>query len=368
MHVHTAKRFKKALLRGFLCLLAAIIIIGGIWGLAELSIRSYFTITDRKNPYIKKELRKHAALQEAYDLSLWEIPGVKYKKNASLKIDLDGEELRVKINSKGFRTHEFRDKKPQGLYRIICVGGSTTVIGRTNEETYPALLEKKFKERFPGRDMEVLNFGVSKYGTSEIINLCYDSMKYQPDLFLKYNGMNDLWWDYFIMLNDRMPAWKKLLSRSYIFQWFFWKYLLPPMDSIRRDFEKGLYPPLRELIFRLRKAGSAMIMITFFSPDLDSLTKEQKYYLDFSVRTFWGRQLGTLPFIRIEPYLDTLKTYNKTIRDFCGENKVACIDLNKQFPPDFNLYIDPCHFSQKGIEEASELIYRALVEKGIMEN
>lgn len=366
MNVFIAKRLSRVLIRIALGLLAGLIAIGGIWGLAEISIRAYFAIRDARNPYIKKELRKHAALQEAYDLSLWEIPGVKYKKNASLKIDLEGEELWVKINSKGFRTREFRDEKPADLYRIICVGGSTTVIGRTNEETYPALLEKKLKARFPEKEIEVLNFGVSKYGTSEVINLCYDSMKYRPDLFLKYNGMNDLWWDYFIMLSDRLPAGKKLLSRSYIFQWFFWKCFLPPADVIREDFENGLYPPLKELIFWLRKSGSDMIMITFFSPDLDKLTGQQKYYLDFSIRTFWGRQLGTLPFIRIEPYLETLKIYNQTIRDFCEKNNIACVDLNRQFPHNFNLYIDPCHFSQEGIEKASEIICRELLEKKII--
>jgi len=354
---------KKAIFRIILVTIAGFVFLAIIWGLAEVAIRVYYLYNDKNNPYISQDLRRHAAVSEAYDMSLWEIPGVQYKKNSALKLDLpDGDILEVKINSKGFRTGEFADEKPEGSFRILCVGGSTTVVGRTNEETYPALLEKSLLRRFPEKNLEVLNLGISKYGTRDVVNLCATAIRYHPDLAIKYNGANDLWWDYFIMLKDTLPAWKRLALKSYAFQWLFQKYLLPPDRVIRRDLKSGLFPPLEYLNRMLQNADCELIIITFFSPNIKSLTPDQKYYLDFNIRHFWGQQIGTFPFIRIDPYLIALKIYNETIREFCRDNDITCIDLAREYPDDFNLYIDICHFSQEGIAEASKLISEKLIE------
>lgn len=335
--------------------------------LGEAALRLRFSIRDRRNPYILRDLRRHAAVSEAYDLSLWEVPGVSYRKNAALELDLpDGERLEVRINSRGFRTKEFAAEKPPGLFRIICLGGSTTVIGRTNRETYPALLEVKLREEFPDRELEVLNFGVSKYGTGEVIELALRSLRYRPDLVIKYNGANDLWWDYFLMLKEELPAWKRYALRSYLFQTLFPNSLLPPAEEIASRLRSGLIPSLDYLNSVLDSAGSRLVVVTFFRPDLSALTPDQKYYLDFNVRHFWGRQLGTMEFIRAGPYLKALAIYNDVLREFCRERGVPCIDLEMSFPRDFDFYVDICHFSQAGIAEAAGLIYQGLLENRLL--
>jgi len=359
---------KNVFFRILISLVAIVVVLGIIWTLAEISIRLYFLYQDNNNPYICQDLRKHATISEAYDLSLWEEPGVKYKKNATLDLDLPaGERLEVKINSKGFRTREFTADKPKDLFRILCVGGSTTVIGRTNEETYPALMEKILLGRFPDKNIEVLNLGISKYGTRNVLNLCAGALRYQPNLVIKYNGANDLWWDYFLMLKDHLPVWKRLALKSYAFQWFFHSYLLPPDQVIRRDLRSGLFPSLEYLNQMLKKEDSDLVILTFFSPNINGLTRDQKYYLDFNVRHFWGQQIGTFPFIRIEPYLKVLAIYNETLREFCRKNNITCIDLAQDYPDDFELYIDICHFSQKGIAEAAELISGELIENKMIQ-
>lgn len=359
------KKVFAKLSRGFLFLLMGAVLLAA---LGEAALRLRFYILDRRNPYILKDLRRHAAVSEAYDLSLWEVPGVSYRKNAALELDLpDGERLEVRINSRGFRTKEFTAEKPPELLRIICLGGSTTVIGRTNEETYPALVEKKLREEYPDRDLEVLNFGVSKYGTRDVVELALRSLGYRPDLVVKYNGANDLWWDYFLMLKEKFPAWKRLAVRSYLFQILFPGALLPPEEEIRRQLQAGLFPSLEYLCSVLESAGARLVIVTFFRPDLSELTSAQKYYLDFNVRHFWGRQIGTIEFIRAEPYLRVLAVYNDVLRDFCRERDVPCIDLERSFPRDFDLYVDICHFSQEGIATAAGLIYEGLLENRLLE-
>ena len=82
--------------------------------------------------------------------SLWRERWKEYEPGARLDVVAGGERFVVEMNSEGYRTHEFEVPKPKGLVRVVCIGGSTTVAGRTNDETYPALLEKKLRARFPG--------------------------------------------------------------------------------------------------------------------------------------------------------------------------------------------------------------------------
>ena len=51
---------------------------------------------------------------------------------------------RIPELARDHRTREFERPKPAGLLRVVCIGGSTTVAGRTNEETY--LVQKMVRE------------------------------------------------------------------------------------------------------------------------------------------------------------------------------------------------------------------------------
>jgi hypothetical protein len=74
-----------------------------------------------------------------------------------------------------------------------------------------------------------------------------------------------------------------------------------------------------------------------------------------------------MEFIRVEPYLEALAVYNDVLREFCRERDVPIIDLERRFPPGFDLYVDICHFSQEGIAEAAGLIYQGLRENRLLE-
>ena len=54
---------------------------------------------------------------------------------------------RVQINSLGYRGESFSAKKPEGVYRVIALGASTTYgIYNQQNKTYPSLLEKKLQQ------------------------------------------------------------------------------------------------------------------------------------------------------------------------------------------------------------------------------
>jgi lysophospholipase L1-like esterase len=101
----------------------------------------------------------------------------------------------VHHNSLGFRGRETTWEKPPGVFRIVCVGGSSTY-GHTESAdatTWPARLEHHLRAARPDLNIEVINGGASGYSTFEsLINLELRLVDFQPDLVIYYEGINDV--------------------------------------------------------------------------------------------------------------------------------------------------------------------------------
>lgn len=106
-----------------------------------------------------------------------------------------GVEPKQMINSQGFRGKEFFVEKPRDVYRIVCMGGSTTFgLGEADETmTYPAQLETDLNRMLPGkRHFEVINAGTPGWSSAEsLINLHFRVLELSPDMVIVYEGIND---------------------------------------------------------------------------------------------------------------------------------------------------------------------------------
>ena len=72
----------------------------------------------------------------------------------------------ILINKWGFRGPYVEKEKPNHIYRIVTLGGSTTAGKHENESTYPRLLERLLNSQSDGRKYyQVLNFGVWGYNS-----------------------------------------------------------------------------------------------------------------------------------------------------------------------------------------------------------
>ena len=98
------------------------------------------------------------------------------------------------INSRGFRGKEFKTEKNTD-YRIISFGGSTTMgMESPDHLTYPAQLEKMFKNE--NIDVEVLNFGFSSKSLNFIRELFFlEAINYSPDFITIYSARNPVMYD-----------------------------------------------------------------------------------------------------------------------------------------------------------------------------
>ena len=91
---------------------------------------------------------------------------------------------------------EVETPKPEGVYRVICLGASETAFyepGPEGQVSYPALLENKLRERFPQRRIEVYNFATAGFTSVEIlIEFMLNSIEAQPDMVIIYQGYNEV--------------------------------------------------------------------------------------------------------------------------------------------------------------------------------
>ena len=103
----------------------------------------------------------------------------------------------VRINRYGFRHGERAPGKPPGTYRVAVLGDSFIEAFQVpDEETFCAQLERRLQadSALANRRVEVLNFGVSGYGTAqELRMLRHYVWPYEPDLvLLAFFAGNDL--------------------------------------------------------------------------------------------------------------------------------------------------------------------------------
>jgi len=99
----------------------------------------------------------------------------------------------VNINSEGFRGPEWSKEKPENTFRIFTIGGSTTFSsGVFDNQTYPFYLQEMYDQSNLGFNIEVINVGwpgMASLVESDAIKKNY--VRYEPDLFIVYDGIND---------------------------------------------------------------------------------------------------------------------------------------------------------------------------------
>ncbi len=143
----------------------------------------------------KAHLKKQEVLKRESEFIFYEYDrylGWKNKPNAKGYFTSPDSKTFVRINSKGLRDKEYDYKKGEGVFRILVLGDSFAW-------GYGVEQGKNFTDRLEellGSPVEVINAGVSGYGTDqELLSLEREGMKYEPDLILIAFASNDFMLD-----------------------------------------------------------------------------------------------------------------------------------------------------------------------------
>lgn len=105
------------------------------------------------------------------------------------------EEGRDRHNALGFRGEDVDAVKGDGVYRIFCLGGSTTYTTGVDDyrDSYPARLERVLREEYGHTAVQVINAGAAGYSSWEsLLNLQLRVLPLQPDLVVVCDGINDV--------------------------------------------------------------------------------------------------------------------------------------------------------------------------------
>lgn len=96
-------------------------------------------------------------------------------------------------NAQGFRGSDIAEEKPEGIYRIVTIGGSTTYSSGVAswKDDFARQLQRTFHAEGYGQ-VEVINAGYPGWNTWEsLINLEFKVLDVQPDAIIIYHGTND---------------------------------------------------------------------------------------------------------------------------------------------------------------------------------
>jgi lysophospholipase L1-like esterase len=287
--------------------------------------------------------------------SLWAQRWHEYQPGAKVDVVVGGKRFVVEMNSRGYRTHEFAVPKPEGLVRVVCIGGSTTVAGRTNDETYPALLEAKLKARFPGLPVEVLNLGVSSVTADYWYARLDRVLGFEPDVLVEYAGVNDISWR---QLPRYAPAHR---LRGWAYRSLLLHRLFPfPVE----DLDPYFHDTLVTLGHTARACAEHRVLFlgaTSAGPDPERARGEFRRHLDHSSE-FWTRRF---PMHSYATWAAIVRRYNRLYVEFAERSHVPYVLVHERLD-DPALFIDVCHLTPEGIEKLAEAFLPAVA--GLVED
>ena len=287
--------------------------------------------------------------REAGHKSVWKIPGWEYRPCARFEKDVGKTRYVVEINSLGFRTHEFLEKKPPATVRVICVGGSTTVQGQTNSETYPAILERNLRRLRPSCSLEVLNFGISGTDSTRWIADSATLFRFEPDVVVQYDAVND------IMARAlpgyaRQHPWRELLSRSLLLE------RLIPIEPQGLDSQLSRIVDNQVTLEELcRRHGATHLSLSFAAPDYDRAPQDERAYLQVNLAEGWTSWPGTIHLRHYPEYAHILARYNVLFEEATRSGGLEGVLVHRALS-DPRLFVDLCHMTQQGIAELAELV------------
>jgi lysophospholipase L1-like esterase len=271
--------------------------------------------------------------------NLWRKPWLKYEPGARAELTAGGEHFVVAINSLGYRTHEFSPGKPAGTLRVLCLGGSTTVAGRTNDETYPALLEAKLRQRYPGVPLEVLDLGVSGTTTARWLAWLDKLLAFDPDVVVQYEAINDIAWLDLPHYAEAHPLLQTLRGSLLLER-------LLGFDAAALDPEiEETLQRFAEMDRRCRERDVRYLTASFAGPDPERLDVETRGHLDANME-FWTQ---SYPLPDYATYAAILARHNARLQEFTARRHIDRVLVDAQLR-DPALFIDACHLTPTGIE------------------
>jgi lysophospholipase L1-like esterase len=274
----------------------------------------------------------------------WDLPFVRYKAN------LPGE---YPTNSLGFLDEDRPVPKPPGLFRIACIGGSTTEGAEKKNlasQRYPSILEQRLKAEFGGNAVEVANCGTPGKNTLGYLLRLPDYLKLEPDLVILYPGVNDTnaqnALGYF-SASGRCLGW----ARKSAFLRFWAGGLLSPSDeNIQRVNQATTLRSLEAMARVFQERGIGVAIGSFAYPD-----PAKMHYLDrmyFNLNAHFAFRAASLT-----AYVRSIQLLDEGYERLCADKGLAYVPVMEEMQGQPYYFLDVCHMNDVGITRKAEIFY-----------
>ncbi len=303
------------------------------------------------------------------------------------------------INSYGFRGEEITQEKPENTHRIFVLGGSTVLnSGVEYEKNVVRLLEKKLKQKYPKKNIQVLNAGNDWYTTQHsLIQYLFKIKDFHPDLIIMWHGINDMYHscnspEFFTKKYE--PDYSHGLGPvSRMVRAYFQPKPLVDIKSLAIDFtykilQKNLYSDfisydeLRKYRFDSAQEKNQYNLKQY--PSLDAYQRNIESLIELTKQDSVKLILGNQPFLyknhlsptelhsiifprllctndnkypTIQSVKDGITVFNDKVKNVANEKNIPFIDFSSQIPKNLTYFTDDVHFSIKGNERMSEVLF-----------
>ncbi len=302
-----------------------------------------------------------------------------------------------KHNSLGYRADEIAIPKPEGQFRIVCLGGSTTYTTSIEnyQLSYPNLLEKELHER-GFKNINVVNAGVGAYTSWEsLINFELRALDLQPDMIIIYHSVNDIlarlvWPPNAYKGDNSGSAFATSMTMPNILEYStLMRYLMIRLDIVEphAHLERSLKKPPEtnyantfyhqyvenrypDGIFK-QVSAEKMLMTNkpeYFRRNIENIIAIAQYRnIDTVIATFaYCSDFADNPVVTCEEFASSYDQMNQVLKSLSEKTHVNLFDFAKSFLKDKIYFTDGIHVNIDGAKLKAKMFADYLIDKELL--
>jgi len=261
--------------------------------------------------------------------------------------------------------------KPKNLYRVNCIGSSTTqnYLSLNNiNYSYPMELEKILKTKI-SKEIEVNNCGAGGYNSADLlVRFSLQTIDTEPDLVIIYYGYNDI--ESYLKQNFSSDYSHSRRNIGEVYWKFFIGSKIPDIPIKFINFLKNKWLPsrnVRSALLELVSRGK----INFdadFSQGLKIYERNMQNIINLCLSNNINVILCTFCFYLYEKiknesihilYEKIVLEENKIIKKLAKKNNLKLVDCDSLIPKEDSNFVDSVHLTPKGMN----LLAKSISEK-----
>jgi lysophospholipase L1-like esterase len=296
----------------------------------------------------------------------------------------------VHVNEAGFRGRPVEVAKPDDVFRIMVVGGSTVfdIAVDGDDRTWPTRLEHHLGCLMPGRKIEVINAGVPGYVMLDnLIRLQSELYEFKPDILVLYQAHNDLlaalhrihesyrgartprevesvapwtqWLREHSLLYTKLATKAKILQRAALARNA--REELSP-ESYAESIEAGAARHEKDLrSFLLIAQGFGIRVVV---PQTVHIGSDDPKAVDSEIAWMWQNAVGA----PLEHILHGYRRYEEVTQQVTAALTVPYLPLRESGLDSREWYADgdPVHFNDEGADRMASWVARKMTQQGII--